>query len=335
MNPIGNGFPSGPPGFADQPRSGNPRSYPGVNHLTQDPSRVRGDLADSVIGSNANWTSDLVNADVDIKIVAAPTRWNKKWLNMYPAGCILFGRPLTDDARDIRESVTGAQARIFRPIDSMELLTPEMMNYVLHKEFVEGKYNGRTITSIFLEWRVVGLNVTAEPVTPGHPDGFWARRVGTERVLDIRPRSTGKMIDYWGERVSGEGKHRMFFALKWVPVIDDITIHQPCTGEIHSISNLQPNGERLKLIPQWVALCSDNHNTPSARDIFYEVESNNVKFIKCAPYVDIGTCTYNSSSVNRHDLDPVNEVSKMRDFVLSKQFTRIDVLVNISYSGIL
>ncbi len=308
--------------------------YPGMGYENVDPTNATGWDENNAVGSQASWTSDGVNDVIDHKLVVAPPKWNKNWLNDYPLCSVLFAKPLDVD---LGMDEYDTYERAYRPLDTVTMLTPEQMNYVLALQRLDGMQERKSLYEIYQEWKVIGVNTTGPAVSPDQ-----TKRVGDERVLNCRPRTAFKVLNYFGDNHSGVKRPYCFWVLKeaYVPNQTSTFVLDAAGKERIVLENRatdksgKPTETQVKYFPRWTAVTSNNRHAPSMDDLRYHILEDGKVTDHYGFFVYMGRTVRNmevASSLDRQDTRPPSHEMDMLDMRSTCMGLKMDMLLDVSY----
>lgn len=278
-----------------------------------------------VVGSNNNPKSGGTNDHVHVKIIAVPTPFPKgnRWVDTTPLGAVCFVHNFASMTNRANYFLTDTPRTkgVFRDIDRMHMLTPERLNYLLHRDALNNRLKNanRPLYEIFREWRVAGI--MGSPAVADHQSrGNRNERLSDERAVDLRPCTDGHVINYWGENVAGDVNYYLFFVLIEQDISDETTyitdVERNGSGTAGSVvddpnlmsENIADSAEingvplasinleqhlRVPWVPRWVARYSET-NYLSEDELKYVVtDSDGNEHERYGHAIKIGRCKVN------------------------------------------
>jgi hypothetical protein len=260
---------------------------PGLGQGSVDGSSYNPADPNNVVGSNNSWQSEGVNDSIEYKAFAVAPLECKEWVDNYPIDSLLFGKACGWEKDEKKFSIVG---KVVRTIDSLTLYTPEQMNYKLHNDALTRKGAAPSLEKIFSDWKLAGINVSP-PVGISERQERISRngkRVGEERVVVLRPLNDGNLIGYFGTTVSGTENSAIFLVLYERELTEDSDVYV-CDREGQDQKRLdnviwdasgKGKTKRIRSVPAWKAVFSDNRVTPNKEDLEYEITDTTGKKVK-------------------------------------------------------
>lgn len=294
--------------------------------------------ANNVDGANDTFTSEGVNDSIDVKVIAVPPKQDRSWHYKYPEGAILFGTT-AEFQKDMAHAQIRGRAHFFRQIDCMETFTPEQMCYQIHLDWINGEINAadhpqRILTQLYEKYHCLGVNTLPPEDSHGVKDSVATRRLGNDRVLNIRIAADDRVLNYWGSKVGGSTNCYLFFVLRFVEVqsLRKNTISYTLSRDgtdvrtvdlFQRTSNGTVTNTRMEYLPRWEAVCSENPRCPNDEDLYYMYEGVRLR----GKFVRVGRCVVNKEfQQNPHG----SRVTEINDMMLTSNISLIDVLVRIN-----
>jgi len=269
------------------------------------------------------WSSENVNESIDWNFFVTPPQYNPRWIFDYPLGAFMFGR----------SNLSRKTKYIIKPIQTIEIYTPEQLNYHLHFEALKRGTKGprESLFQIFNEYSPVGKNTTP-PCIPENSDRQY---VGEERKMNFNPRVDTKMVNYWGHCISGRINATIGFVLKEIPLTEEGITYSLSSSDndIRPLGNVCADGTILDRVPQWVAFASEMRTRPNHEQIKYEI-IDGIKRPKLGYFIYVGKCILNHEySAAATKLSCMASGAPIVDMKTSSAMRRIDVAVQISTNG--
>lgn len=231
--------PSSVPEFKRQRANDDPFGGAGFYVRPEDANRAG---ANDVIGSQKTGSSDGVNDDVDVKLCIVPSLLPKgnRWTDNIPSGSLVFvrskfGRLSLERTRKKKDKTFYDKIPyLFKDIDRVECATIEQLNAIMHMEALDNTradFYTRTLRHIFKSWVCAGVMISSRV-----QDSRQKERLTSERVVNIRPVTDGKVINVWGDSVAGDVNSHLFLVLQEADI--DANTQYGCTIDSENASAL-------------------------------------------------------------------------------------------------
>jgi len=268
------------------------------------------------------WSSQGVNEEIDLSFFITQPQYSDRWIYDYPLGAFMFGR-----------SNLARSKYIIKPIQTLELYTPEQLNYHLHSEALKrGTKSPRLLLfDIFNEYSPVGKNTTP----PCNPENSDRQYIGEERKMNFNPRADTKMVNYWGNCVSGRVNPTLGFVLKEIPLTEQGITYSlsPSDNDRRQLGNVCADGTILDRIPQWSAFASDMRTRPNHEQLKYQIMDGKLRN-KLGYFVYVGKCVLNYEySPTARKASCTADCAPVVNMTDSSAMHRIDVALQFSTNG--
>lgn len=311
--------------------------YGGLGNFSTDGSSYDPSNPDNVVASNGTWSSEHVNDDIDINVVALPSDHDPTWVNNVPIHALVFSSA-TEFTNEVAHLQKRGKNTVFRAFDCRVMYTPEQMNYDLHTMWLKRATMNKipTLEELFNKWSLTGTMNTPPGNSHGVTDSFADKRVGDQRHVDVRIFGDCKVLNYLGSHVSGTVKPYFFMALKYMPIVADTTTYiLSSTGDkVYTVYNYEtdaagkPTKKRIEYVPQWVAICGDEPHCPDKKDLECFMVVNGIRVKKRAPYLRVGRIVINPKFQGNQPSR--SNITELRNMAITSNAEKIDVLVNIN-----
>lgn len=278
----------------------------------RDPTRAK--IFDGAVGLNGNPTdSGGVNETLEINYAVVPIDDNRTWTDEFPNYALMFVKPAAPVAtRHFRTNVTVGN------VDYVQMCTLEQVNLLMHERAIVDK--NYDLAAAWNEWKFAGV---LNPIK--NPDK--GARTGV-RVLAVRERYFGRIINYWGTSPSGNGNKFLFLVLRYHRVEPHEMYVDSDKGETQVFPGVPKHSP---YVPQFFAVCS-RHRAPQESELLHEIERYNPKTKKnyqeehMAKFYRVGVVRNNETKATIANWSPRVAATNMAANVVSEY---VDTIVEV------
>jgi hypothetical protein len=333
------------------------------------PSANDANNPNKVIGSRGTATTDGVNDDLDCKLLIIPAEFpaNNTLSDRIPCDSLVFGRNFRFHAPEYRpnQQVTdfvmrqGGQRYLMKEHERLQVATPEHLNAILHRDAlhnIRADHHERSLEKIFKEWQPIGIMVTPS-VKKENQEG----RQTTERVVNLRPITDGKVINHgWADNVNGDLNAHLHIVLQYADIgpsttyfveqsldapaitlsdqVMDQTLAEDDAEEFintcgenlneDEIAQVRRYFSKVTFVPRLVAMYSQSKHLPLSAKKYTVTTTSGRKIEGVGMEMYIGRCTANPAFDKRSMVQNTN--GSMMNIGKAMALPRLDVLVNVN-----